>query len=109
MLDGCQYTTGNPQEYKGHYEDLMAKDFFTKGPLRDDFLTQAEAQLSANTAANILNGRINTIDWHFDERQTADYAWRVFEEKGYLGSGRIRVHYTPYSEMTDEPYPDPEQ
>jgi hypothetical protein len=66
-FDGCRYTTGDPQEYKGHYGDLVANPFFTDDKLKDDFLDQAEKQIEANTARNLLAGRINTIEWHFDE------------------------------------------
>ncbi len=107
-FDGCQYTTGDTQEYKGHHADLMVKTFFTEGILKDDFLRQAQSQIDANVAANIRNGRINTIQWRFDERETADFAWRIFAKANLLGPGKIRIHFTPYEEHTDELYPDPE-
>jgi hypothetical protein len=109
VFDGCQYTTGDMQEYKGHYADLMAKSFFWDGgPLEQDFLDQANRQVQANTAANIRNGRITTDEWHFDERQTADYAWRLFKGDDLLGRGKIRIYYTPYWEHINELYSDSE-
>ncbi len=114
-FDGCKYTTGDPQEHKGHYADLVAKPFFTndtgdkKGKLVDDFTDQAERQIQANAARNMNTGRINTIQWNFDERETADFAWKIFAKRGLLGRGRIRIHYVPYWQLTDELYPDPEE
>lgn len=107
-IDGCQYATGDPQEYKGHYAELLAKPFFSEWKLEEDFLRQAQNQVDANVAANIRNGQINTIQWRFDESETADFAWDVFRRADLLGTGQIRVHYTPYEEHKDEIYPDPE-
>ena len=107
-FDGCQYTTGRMQEDKGHYADMVQKRFFTDGTLKAQFLDQADRQIRANDALNAQTGRNNPIDWRFDERATADFAWDIFKKAGYLGNGRIKVHYTPYWEHTDELYPDPE-
>jgi hypothetical protein len=107
-IDGCQYATGDPQEYKGHYAQMLAKPFFAEFRLKEEFLRQAQDQTDANVAANIRNGRINTVQWRFDERETADFAWDLFRRAGLLGGGQIRVHYTPYEEHKDELYPDPE-
>jgi hypothetical protein len=106
LFDDCQDATGNMQEYKGHYEDLMAKEFFTKDILRKDFLEQASSQIEANDFRNLQTGRDNWIDWHFDEMETAGYAWNLFEAAGYLDE--IRIYYTPYGRHTSERYPDPD-
>jgi hypothetical protein len=62
-----------------------------------------------DAALNARTGRNNPVDWRFDERETADYAWDTFQKAGLLGRTQIRVHYTPYKEGTDEEYPDPEE
>jgi hypothetical protein len=111
-FDGCKYTTGDLQEHKGHYADLVAKPFFTdedEGKLTNEFIEQAERQIQANTARNMITGRVNTIQWNFDERETADFAWNIFRKNKFLGEGLIRIHYVPYWELTDELYPDPEE
>jgi hypothetical protein len=59
-------------------------------------------------ARNAITGRLNTVDWRFDERETADWAWKWFKKEDLLGPGKIRVHFTPFEEHTDEVYPDPE-
>ena len=96
------------QEYKGHYADLVEKEFYKDNILKEYFLEQARRQVQANAALNARKGRNNPVDWRFDERETADYAWDTFQKAGLLGRTQIRVHYTPYKEGTDEEYPDPE-
>jgi hypothetical protein len=108
VFDGCQYATGRMQEYKGHYADLVEKEFYKDNILKEDFLEQARRQVQANAALNARTGRHNPVDWRFDEPETAGYVWDTFRKAGLLGGTQIRVHYTPYKEGTDEEYPDPE-
>jgi hypothetical protein len=71
-----------------------------------EFLDQAGRQTEANDFRNLQTGRDNPIEWHFHEREAADFAWDLFEETGYLP--RIRVCYTPYGRPDDNDcYPDP--
>lgn len=105
LFDDCQDTTGQMHEYKGHYADILDKDFL-QDELRADFLDQAYRQTLANDFRNLQTGLNNPVEWDFDEKETADFAWKLFEREGYLP--RIRVCYAPYRLQSDyNCYPDP--
>ncbi|MHB8884620.1 MAG: MalT transcriptional regulator family protein [Methylovirgula sp.] len=97
VFDHCQLTTGKMIEAKGHYEKLLKFDMGRKS-LTKEFIDQAERQIDA---ANANGGR--PIEWHFYEKETMEFARKIFEGSNILN--RITLLYTPYPGDDEWPYP----
>jgi hypothetical protein len=98
-FDGCKYSNGRMQEYKGHYADLLKKEFFTEAILKDDFIDQAKRQLRANNALNARTGRNNPVDWRFAALRASDRAAEErdrrisSQRRAFLWRRRMRLHH----------------
>lgn len=99
IFDDCQDTTGIMQEYKGYYAWAL-KNEKRKSDLEYDFLTQADRQVKANDFRNLQTGLDYPIDWHFKDKEVADFAWDIFRRRGYVD--KIRVFYTPEGTHTSQ-------
>jgi hypothetical protein len=84
VFDDCRESDGAMIEAKGHYEDLMRKEFGLR-ILKDDWIDQAMRQVAAS------GGR--QIEWYFHERAAADLARELFSDVADLR--RIKVEYLP--------------
>jgi hypothetical protein len=99
LFDDCQDTTGIMQEYKGYYAWAMNNDKL-KRDRATDFLTQADDQVAANNFRNLQTGADYPIDWHFNDKEVADFAWELFDDPRFRN--KIRVFYTPRGKHTSE-------
>ncbi|HLH12050.1 MAG TPA: hypothetical protein VKV77_09255 [Methylovirgula sp.] len=93
VFDDCQDTTGIMQEYKGYYSWRLAIPKF-KDAMAEEFLGQAKRQIPANDLRNKQLGRNYPIEWHFQEKEVAEFARDLFKDAGYLST--IRIYYDPY-------------
>jgi hypothetical protein len=90
FYDDCQHETGMMVEAKGTgYAAALAKpDGFMKKVYTADWLDQAERQVAA--------AGVRPIEWHFAEKEAADYARQLFSKREDLQ--RIVVVYTYWRE-----------
>ncbi len=85
VFDGCRESDGTMLEAKstGYLAMMRDKPFFWREIIMPKFYTQARNQITAAA------GR--PIEWHFAEKEVADYVRAKFAEKDF----RIPVIYTP--------------
>jgi len=85
VVDDCRRSTGGLVEIKGNYKDMLAVPFL-KNALGTDWVYQATRQWEAS------EGR--PMEWHFADREAADYARQLFYQREWLRG--IRVVWTPW-------------
>jgi hypothetical protein len=85
ILDDCQHHTGLLVEIKGDYSGFMATPWGRK-QMGIDWAYQATRQWESS------GGR--PIEWHFANKEAADFAREVFNEHEWLRG--IRVVWTPW-------------
>jgi hypothetical protein len=91
---------------KGQYAFMLARDNLTRS-MTAEFLDQADREVSANDFRNAQTGINTPVEWHFREKEVADFAWALFGEARLLP--RIRVCYTPFGTGTSDCYPSRKQ
>ncbi len=84
-FDGCRESDGTMLEAKstGYLAMMRDKPFFWREIIMPKFYTQARNQITAAAS--------RPIEWHFAEKEVADYVRAKFAEKDF----RIPVIYTP--------------
>jgi len=88
FYDDCQRRSGILIDAKGTgYAEPIARSDFMKKIFGGSWIAQARRQVAAS------GGR--PIQWHFAEREAADYAREIFKENGLEV---VEVVYTPWSE-----------
>ncbi|MEW6437736.1 MAG: hypothetical protein AB1508_11295 [Pseudomonadota bacterium] len=98
-LDDCQDTTGNMQEYKAFHAWWLNNEKLMK-KMSAKFIQQAASQIQANDFRNLQTGIFRPIDWHFKDRESAEFALKLFGQAGFLP--KIRIFYTPEGTGTSE-------
>lgn len=98
-LDDCQDTTGNMQEYKAFHAWWLKNEKLRK-KMSEDFLKQASRQIEANDFRNVQTGIVRPIDWHFKDRESAEFALKLFGQADFLS--KVRIFYTPEGTGTSE-------
>ena len=102
-FDDCQDSTGMMVEIKGNYAWMFRSKRLTEN-ITEEFLWQAEREVSANDLRNAQTGLDTPVEWHFREKRVADFAWNLFENAKLLP--QIRICYTPFDAGISYCYPD---
>ncbi len=98
-LDDCQDTTGIMQEYKA-FHAWRLKNKKLREDMEEEFLDQAARQIEANDFRNLQTGIVRPIDWHFQDKEIAMFALKLFGDAGFLP--KVRIFYTPEGTGTSE-------
>ena len=96
-FDHCQLSTKIMIDAKGHYESMLR---FQRGrdELAEEWIKQATRQIEAAKGNGMLGPQ-----WHFYEKETMEFARKVFEKARILD--QIQLVHTPYPGNDEWPYP----